>query len=163
MTVYALSFTSTLGPMLLTRNEQGLAGCYFRDQKHFPAAAAQYLAAPDDPLLGKAKMLLENYFRTAQLHCPLPLAPQGSAFQQQVWQALQQIPAGQTRSYAQVAAMLGRPSASRAVAGAIGRNPIGIIIPCHRVIGSNGSLTGYAGGIDRKAALLKLEGVTTGR
>ena len=101
---------------------------------------------------------LDEYFAGRRQRFELPLAPQGTAFQQAVWQALLQIPFGQTRCYSALAAEIERPKAVRAVGAANGANPIAIIIPCHRVIGSDGSLTGYAGGLPRKALLLKLEG-----
>lgn len=159
MTIHYQEFTSPLGTMLITANSQALTGCYFVDQKHFPKSHREWVQVADDPLLTEVQRMLAAYFHSGEFDCHIKLAPQGTDFQRQVWDALLTIPAGQTRSYGQIAAMLGKPTATRAVAGAIGRNPIGIVIPCHRVIGSNGSLTGYAGGIERKQALLKLEGV----
>ena len=102
---------------------------------------------------------LDEYFAGRRRRFELPLAPRGTAFQLAVWQALQQIPFGQTRCYGALAEAIGRPRAVRAVGAANGANPIAIIIPCHRVIGRDGSLTGYAGGLARKALLLQLEGV----
>jgi methylated-DNA-[protein]-cysteine S-methyltransferase len=101
---------------------------------------------------------LDEYFAGRRQRFELPLAPQGTVFQQAVWQALQSIPYGQTSSYSALAAEIARPKAVRAVGAANGANPIAIIIPCHRVIGRDGSLTGYAGGLPRKALLLRLEG-----
>ena len=109
------------------------------------------------PLLERAIQQLEEYFAGSRTRFSLPLAPQGTAFQQQVWQQLQAVGYGRTASYADIARDIGRPKAMRAVGAANGRNPIAIVIPCHRVIGSNGSLTGYAGGLKRKSWLLKLE------
>lgn len=103
---------------------------------------------------------LAAFFNNAPIPSPPPLHPEGTPFQQSVWFLLKQIPKGQTRSYSDIARELGRPDAVRAVAQAIGRNPIHLLIPCHRVIGANGTLTGYAGGIWRKARLLELEGVS---
>jgi len=102
---------------------------------------------------------LDEYFAGRRRHFDLRLAPRGTAFQQAVWQALQGIPYGKTCSYSELAHQLGRPQAMRAVGAANGANPISIVIPCHRVIGRNGSLTGYAGGLPRKQLLLELEGV----
>lgn len=102
---------------------------------------------------------LDEYFAGRRRHFDLRLAPRGTAFQQAVWQALQGIPYGKTCSYGELARQLGRPQAMRAVGAANGANPISIVIPCHRVIGRNGSLTGYAGGLPRKQLLLELEGV----
>lgn len=102
---------------------------------------------------------LQEYFAGARTAFDLPLAPVGTEFQQLAWRALQQIPFGETRSYAEQAAAIGRPSAVRAIGAANGRNPLTIVVPCHRVIGSGGSLTGFAGGLDRKRVLLQHEGV----
>lgn len=109
-------------------------------------------------LLRIAAAQLTEYFAGKRKQFDLPLAPQGTQYQIRVWQALQTIPYGQTRSYGQIAAQTGNAKAARAVGLANNRNPISIIIPCHRVIGANGSLTGYAGGLAAKAALLRLEG-----
>lgn len=109
------------------------------------------------PLLEAAKQQLAEYFAGEREAFQLPLAPSGTPFQQRVWQELCGIPLGETRSYGQIAAAIGRPSASRAVGAANGANPIGIIVPCHRVVGADGTLTGYAGGLDRKRWLLARE------
>lgn len=108
-------------------------------------------------LLKEALKQITKYFSGARREFSLPLAPQGTAFQMKVWSILKTIPYGQTRSYRDIALQAGSPSATRAVGGANHRNPISIIIPCHRVIGANGSLTGYGGGLDKKEALLALE------
>jgi methylated-DNA-[protein]-cysteine S-methyltransferase len=118
--------------------------------------------APDevhrDPVAGaEAARQLREYFAGDRTTFDLPLAPVGTPFQAQVWMALRDIPAGETRSYGQIAARLGKPSASRAVGAANGQNPLAVVVPCHRVVGANGTLTGYAGGLDRKAWLLKHE------
>lgn len=149
-----------LGPLCAARTERGLAGLWFDAQAHHPGP----LDAPwvdDDPLLLQVAALLTEYFECrlqAQALAKLPLAPRGSTFQQEVWRALLRIPSGHSRSYGELAASLGRPQAARAVGAAIGRNPISILIPCHRVLGTGGRLTGYAGGLARKQALLRLEG-----
>ena len=109
------------------------------------------------PLLGQAKQQLAEYFAGQRQAFDLPLRMQGTPFQQKVWAALREIPYGETRSYGQIAAQVGNPKASRAVGMANNRNPIAIIVPCHRVIGANGSLTGYAGGLSVKEELLALE------
>lgn len=113
----------------------------------------------DTDLLLEARRQLEEYFAGIRAGFSLPLAPQGTDFQKAVWRQLEAIPYGETRTYGQIAAALGKPKASRAVGGANHNNPIAIVIPCHRVIGADGSLTGYAGGIDLKEKLLHLEGV----
>lgn len=111
----------------------------------------------ETPLLAFAARQLDEYFCGKRRTFSLPIAPKGTAFQQQVWEALQQIPYGQTRTYQQIAEVIGAPAACRAVGNANNKNPISIVIPCHRVIGANGKLTGYAGGLDAKARLLELE------
>ena len=148
---------SPLGPLTAAASERGLAGLWFDAQAHHPGA----LDAPVQPAqahLAQARRELDLYWRRA-----LPggfgvaLDPDGTEFQQAVWRALRGIAAGRTLQYAQVAAQLGRPSATRAVGAAIGRNPLSIIVPCHRVLGRGGALTGYAGGLARKRSLLELE------
>ena len=147
-----------LGPVLLARTATGLAGAWFEGQKAHPGA----LAAPradGDPLLREASRQLTDYLAGRRDGFELPLDLQGTDFQRQVWRALQRIVRGRTASYADIARRVGRPSAVRAVGAAVGRNPVSVIVPCHRVVGSDGSLTGYAGGLPRKTALLQLEGV----
>ncbi|WP_309678317.1 methylated-DNA--[protein]-cysteine S-methyltransferase [Polaromonas sp.] len=120
---------------------------------------ATWPSDPEHPILKLAMQQLDDYFagRRARFEVPLDLS-HGTAFQQSVWQALLTIAQGDTASYGEVSARIGKPSAVRAVGAAVGRNPVSIIVPCHRVMGAGGALTGYAGGLDRKAALLKLEG-----
>ncbi|MDQ6640158.1 MAG: methylated-DNA--[protein]-cysteine S-methyltransferase, partial [Pseudomonadota bacterium] len=140
---------SPLGSLLLARTEAGLAGAWFEKQKHHPDA----IDAPeraDDPLLQATARQLRAYFAGETDVFDLPLDLQGTAFQRDVWQVLLHIETGTTRSYGDIARELGLPTASRAVGSAVGRNPVSIIVPCHRVVGSSGALTGYAGGIDRK-------------
>ena len=116
------------------------------------------LKAPDTPLLQECVRQLRAYFDGSLTGFDLPLNPQGTPFRKKVWAALQEIPYGETRSYGQLAEMVGQPRAVRAVGGANHHNPIAILIPCHRVIGADGSLTGYGGGMDKKEFLLRLEG-----
>lgn len=155
---YYTKTDSPLGTIILTATEQGLSGLYFENQRHFPAPAITNTWQQQDALFKEALTWLQAYFKGEQPRYSGPLAPQGTAFAQQVWQQLQGIAPGDTRSYQQIAESIGNPKAVRAVGAAIGRNPISLIIPCHRVIGANGSLTGYAGGVDRKRQLLLLEG-----
>lgn len=146
-----------LGPVTLAATDRGLAGLWFDGQKHHPGP----LAAPVDAgqrWLAQTLDELAGYWRDGRKPWRVPLDPQGTAFQQAVWQALREIPAGANESYGALAERLGRASAVRAVAAAVGRNPLSIVVPCHRVLGANGALTGYAGGLERKAALLRLEG-----
>ena len=117
------------------------------------------LRPPETPLLIQAERELGEYFSGTRRDFDLPLAPQGTDFQRRVWRALRDIPYGQTRSYAQLAAAAGAPRACRAVGGANGRNPLPILIPCHRVIAADGRLAGFSAGLERKEALLELEGI----
>jgi methylated-DNA-[protein]-cysteine S-methyltransferase len=147
---------SPLGTLLLARSSDGLAGAWFEQQKHHPAA----IAAPerdDDPLLVDAARQLNAYFAGESDVFDVALDLRGTAFQLAVWAELLRIAPGATCSYGAIAQRLGAPSASRAVGAAIGRNPVSVIVPCHRVVGSTGSLTGYAGGLDRKTTLLRIE------
>ena len=147
---------SPLGPLLLARTRDGLAGAWFDAQKHHPAA----IDAPmrdDDPLLAATARQLQAYFAGHEAAFDIALDLQGTDFQRAVWAELLRIASGTTCSYGDIARRLGAPSASRAVGAAVGRNPVSIIVPCHRVVGSSGGLTGYAGGLDRKTALLRME------
>ena len=147
---------SPLGTMLLARTKHGLAGAWFELQKHHPDA----IDAPergDDPLLAETARQLREYFAGARSAFDVALDLQGTDFQRAVWSALLDIPPGRTTTYGEIARELGVPAASRAVGAAVGRNPVSIIVPCHRVVGSSGALTGYAGGLDRKRSLLRIE------
>lgn len=146
-----------LGPLTLAATVRGLALAWFDQQAHRTAEVAAP-ALPQHPLLLQAAAQFDQYFAGQRREFALPLDPLGTSFQQRVWQALLRIPLGRLSTYGQIARELGLPDAARAVGAAVGRNPIGIIVPCHRVIGSNGSLTGYAAGLPRKESLLRLEG-----
>ena len=151
-----MRYASPLGSLLLARTASGLAGAWFEAQKHHPAT----LDAPereDDTLLQQAAHELAAYFAGSDAGFEIPLDLLGTPFQRAVWGELLRIERGTTCSYAEIARRLGAPSASRAVGAAVGRNPVSIVVPCHRVLGSGGALTGYAGGLDRKTALLRLE------
>lgn len=155
-----LHHTSPLGPVWLSATDRGLAGLWFLDQRHAPAWLGSDLAqSPAHPVLMRTAAQLDAYFAGQRrgFELPLDLEAMGTPFQQAVWHALCAIPSGETISYGELGRRIGRASAVRAVGAAVGRNPVGIIVPCHRVVGANGSLTGYAGGLHRKAALLKLE------
>lgn len=147
---------SPLGPILLAATGQGLAGFWFEGQAHHPGTLA-VPEVPDHPHIAQALRELKEYWAGRRNGFDVPLDPRGTPFQRDVWQALRRIPAGGTVSYAALANGIGRPAAVRAVGAAVGRNPISVIVPCHRVIGSSGHLTGYAGGLPRKTALLRLE------
>jgi methylated-DNA-[protein]-cysteine S-methyltransferase len=156
----ALRHPSPLGPILLAATARGLAGLWFEGQRHWPQAAAAWPEGAVAPLLSEACAQLDAYFdgRLDRFTLPLEL-PGATPFQERVWAALQDIPHGQTISYGGLSERLGTPAAVRAVGAAIGRNPVSIVVPCHRVLGKGGALTGYAGGLERKTALLRLEGV----
>jgi methylated-DNA-[protein]-cysteine S-methyltransferase len=147
---------SPIGRLLLAADEPGLQQLLM-DIEGKPWRIGEHWRSATDEL-DKVCRQLDEYFAGRRQRFELPLAPQGTAFQQAVWQALQAIPFGRTSCYSDLAAEIARPKAVRAVGAANGANPIAIIIPCHRVIGRDGSLTGYAGGLPRKALLLKLEG-----
>ncbi|MEY4098955.1 MAG: hypothetical protein RL300_126 [Pseudomonadota bacterium] len=151
------TFDSPLGRMRLAASPQGLCGVWFEGQRHQPDPSA-WQTAPEHPLLQQVMLQLTQYFKgqRRQFEIKLDLSA-GTPFQRSVWQALLGLDFGQTCSYGALSGQIGRPTAVRAVSGAVARNPLSIIVPCHRVLGANGALTGYAGGLERKAALLKLE------
>jgi methylated-DNA-[protein]-cysteine S-methyltransferase len=154
-------FESPLGPMLAAAGETGLAGVWFTGQKYPPALASDWEEAPRDPLLHRVQVQLDEYFRGARTRFGLPLAPHGTSFQRRVWAAIAEVPYGRTVTYAALARAAASPRGVRATGAATGRNPLSIVVPCHRIVGAHGALTGYAGGIERKRALLELEARTT--
>jgi methylated-DNA-[protein]-cysteine S-methyltransferase len=149
---------SPVGELLLAGDAERLRGLHMQGGRRPAAVAADWKRA-DEPFAAVREQLGE-YFAGERTEFDLPLAPLGTPFQERVWDALSRIPYGRTASYGEIARGLGDPGASRAVGLANGRNPISIIVPCHRVIGTDGKLTGYAGGVERKRFLLELEGVT---
>ena len=150
---------SPLGPIALAFDAGALTGLYFDGQKHQPPITTFGSRRDDDPLARRMANLLERYFKGETVEFDVPLAMHGTSFQQKVWVALQTIGRGRTSTYGDLARQIGSPAAVRAVGAAVGRNPVSIFVPCHRVIGRDGSLTGYAGGLERKQHLLALEGV----
>lgn len=165
LTAY-LCTPSLQGPVWLAATPQGLSGLWFDGQKHFPPALAGtpiWRHTPNHPVLQQAAQQLQQYLQGQRTVFELPLdLSAGTAFQQAVWRALLGLRWGHTTSYGALSQTLGRASAVRAVAAAVGRNPLSVVVPCHRVLGANGSLTGYAGGLPRKAALLALEAAPVG-
>jgi methylated-DNA-[protein]-cysteine S-methyltransferase len=157
---YFTIVSSPVGRLTLVGVDDSLVGLYFDDDPH--AAPARAAARRDDRRLRAVTTALEEYFAGTRTTFDLPLAPVGSPFQRQVWEALRRIPFGETATYGQIARALGKPAASRAIGGANHRNPIAIIVPCHRVIGAAGSMTGYGGGLRRKRLLLELEARVAG-
>ena len=150
---------SPLGAILLVANAPGdaLCGLYLEGQKYFPADAGACRESPRLPVFRSAVKQLSEYFAGARTTFDLALAPGGTPFQRDVWRAIAAVPFGETITYAELARRCGRPAAVRAAGAATGRNPLTIVVPCHRIVGSGGTLTGYAGGLDRKRALLALE------
>lgn len=162
MAGYIQQWQSPLGGILLAADEEGLTGLWFEGAKYFGAGLPAKRVERETDALKEAKRWLEVYFAGRRPDFTPPLHPAGSGFRQEVWRLLLEIPYGETVSYGDISRRIakesGRPAAAQAVGGAVGHNPISLIIPCHRVVGADGSLTGYAGGIDRKLRLLQLEG-----
>lgn len=148
---------SPFGGITLAATDRGLAGLWFDGQKYHPGALDGVAIDPRQRFVAQAAEQLDAYWRDGTLCFAVPLDLAGTEFQRNVWRALTGIAPGTLRSYSEVAVGLGVPSAVRAVGAAIGRNPVSVIVPCHRVLGSDGTLTGYAGGLERKRALLALE------
>ena len=156
--IYSTRIPSPLGQLLLTATPRGLSGLWLLGEKHCPGPAPEWQENP--AVFATAITQLQEYFRGTRQTFDLPLDASGTAFQQQAWAALQQIPYGATLTYQQQATAMGKPAAVRAVGTANGRNPLSIVVPCHRVIGANGSLTGYGGGLPAKQWLLSHEATT---
>jgi methylated-DNA-[protein]-cysteine S-methyltransferase len=148
---------SSLGNVLLVANGDALCGVYFDDQKYLPPIDPAWEEDDRSEVLRAARRELDQYFAGSRKVFDLPLAPNGTSFQRAVWNAIAQVPWGKTLTYAELASRAGHPGSARAAGAATGRNPLSIIVPCHRIVGSDGSLTGYAGGLDRKQKLLALE------
>lgn len=151
------NYESPLGRVLLVSDGSFLTGAYFAGQKYEVVPGADWRPEPTLNILRETSRQLQEYFAGRLRDFDIPLQLQGTAFQQMIWDALLKIPFGMTVSYGELAAEVERRDAVRAVGAAVGRNPVSVIVPCHRVIGGNGSLTGYAGGLHRKRALLDLE------
>jgi methylated-DNA-[protein]-cysteine S-methyltransferase len=149
---------SPLGRLVLAATERGLRGVYFDEHKYF-AGVGDWHRDPGHQWLGRAAAQLDEYFSGDRMDfdIPLDLSVSGTGFQRSVWDALRALPFGSTASYGEIAARVARPSAIRAAGTAMGRNPVSIIVPCHRVVGVSGALSGYAGGLERKRFLLALE------
>ena len=160
---YIESYHSPLGDITLASDGEALTGLWFDGQKYFDSTLPAETKQGDLSAFAQAKRWLDSYFAGEQPDFTPPLRWAATPFRRAVWEILLTIPYGQTMTYGQIAAQLadrmGRPQSAQAVGGAVGHNPISLIVPCHRVVGADGSLTGYAGGIDRKVRLLELEGV----
>ncbi len=157
MTFHYLIHESPLGKIMLVSNKTAITGIHIVHGKYVPAVQSDWVHARNHSVLKQAQQELDAYFAGKLQTFAVPLAPHGTVFQKSVWTALTTIPYGETRTYGQQALAIGQPAAARAVGAANGRNPIGIIVPCHRVIGASGAMTGYAGGLDAKKFLLDLE------
>lgn len=160
--IYTSKYNSPLGDILLAADEIGMRGLWFDGQKYFAQGLSDERTECETAIIAEAKRWLDVYFAGKQPSFTPPLHPVGSPFRQAVWQILLQIPYGQTITYGDIAKQLEKKlgvakMSAQAVGGAVGHNEISVIIPCHRVVGTNGSLTGYAGGIDKKISLLQLE------
>ncbi len=147
-----------LGTLLATAAGEALTGLYFEGQRHAPPVRKDWKEDPHGAPFAECARQLAGYLAGERQGFDLPIAPEGTAFQQRVWREIARIPYGETIAYGELARRAGAPGSARAAGAATGRNPLSIVVPCHRVVGSAGSLTGYAGGIERKARLLALEG-----
>jgi methylated-DNA-[protein]-cysteine S-methyltransferase len=150
-------YESPMGKMLIVATDDGLNGLYFIDQKYYRAVEAGWTRDGKHPVVRQTAREMQEYFAGKRKEFDIPLAPAGTPFQAQVWKAISSVPYGTNITYSELARRAGHPDAIRAAGTATGRNPITIIVPCHRIVGSDGSLTGYAGGLDRKRALQELE------
>ncbi|HTQ77465.1 MAG TPA: methylated-DNA--[protein]-cysteine S-methyltransferase [Burkholderiales bacterium] len=159
---YYDTYESPIGGMLLAASENGLSGVYFDRQKYLPRKGAGWKHDPANAHLKRAKRQLAEYFAGKRKAFDLALDPAGTGFQKAVWKAIAGVKFGETISYGELARRAGVPGSARAAGAATGRNPIGIVVPCHRIMGADGALTGYAGGLSKKRALLALEGVLSG-
>ena len=157
MTTYFSTVASPLGAIILTSDGAALTGLYFDGQRYAPQLKHRSVRRDDLTLFAQARSWLDTYFAGRPVAVDFLLAPQGTNFQRAVWQQIACIPFGETITYAELARRSGNATAVRAAGAATGRNPVSLMIPCHRVVGSDGSLTGYAGGLERKRWLLAME------
>jgi len=151
-------FESPLGPVLAIADTDGITHIDFVGAKYERRVEPDWIEDPRASALAACGRQLAEYFSGARTAFDLPLAPRGSDFQQRVWREIARVPYGETISYGELAKRAGAPGQARAAGAATGRNPVGVVIPCHRIVGADGSLTGYAGGLERKRGLLELEG-----
>jgi methylated-DNA-[protein]-cysteine S-methyltransferase len=152
---------SEIGDLMLTTDGSALAGLYFANCEHIPAASKHWERNDRHPVLEMAADQLEEYFAGKRTKFSVPLRPTGTEFQEKVWREIARIPYGQTITYSELAERVGASQAIRTAGTATGRNPISIVVPCHRVVGKNGTMCGFAGGLERKRFLLALEGADT--
>ncbi|WP_407423889.1 methylated-DNA--[protein]-cysteine S-methyltransferase [Methanobrevibacter sp.] len=153
---FSTDYISPIGKILMVSDGEAICGVWFYGQKHFPSV--DNLVNDDDlAIFKKVKIWFDDYFDGLNPEIDFKLRPEGSEFRLKVWKILSEIPYGETLTYGEIASRLSKTMSAQAVGGAVAHNPISILIPCHRVLGSDGKLTGYAGGIDRKIELLKIE------
>jgi len=157
MKSYTYLKTETMGELLLVAMPSHLVGVYFANQHNGPKPSADWKKNPAHPILKQAGKELNEYLAGKRAGFSVPVAFDGTEFQREIWKQIARIPFGKTISYTELAQSVGAPKATRAAGTATGRNPLGIIIPCHRVVGKDGGMGGYAGGLDRKKSLLKIE------
>jgi methylated-DNA-[protein]-cysteine S-methyltransferase len=148
---------SPVGGLMLVADASALTGVYFADRDHIPAERKHWILDPQHPVLRRAEQELNEYFAGKRKTFSVPLRPKGTEFQQKVWREIARVPHGETATYSDLAKGAGSPAAVRAAGTSTGRNPIAIIVPCHRIIGKDGTLCGFAGGLDKKRFLLALE------
>lgn len=154
--IYSTDYSSPLGKMMIASDGEAVCGVWFYGQKHFPSLENS-IENDNLAIFREVKDWLDDYFKGLNPKIDFKLKPEGSEFRQKVWKILSQIPYGETLTYGEIASKISPTMSAQAVGGAVGHNPISILIPCHRVIGADGKLTGYAGGLDKKIGLLKLE------
>ena len=157
MTLHYAYYESRLGQILLTASASALTGLHFVGEKYYPGISSTWQRNANFTVIKSTLAQLDEYFAGNRKSFDIALAPEGTEFQHQVWKTLTALRYGETATYGQLAQRVGNPHAVRAVGAANGRNPISIVLPCHRVVGSDGSLTGFAGGLEAKAALLDFE------
>ncbi|MBR6992936.1 MAG: methylated-DNA--[Methanobrevibacter sp.] len=155
---YSTDYLSPLGEMIISSDGEAICGVWFYGQKHFPSLD-DFTQNDDLPVFSDVKKWLDDYFNGLNPKINFKLKPEGTQFRLNVWKILSEIPYGETLTYGEIAQKISPTMSAQAVGGAVGHNPISILIPCHRVLGANGKLTGYAGGIDKKIELLKIENI----
>jgi methylated-DNA-[protein]-cysteine S-methyltransferase len=157
MKSYTYLKTKLLGELLLVATSTHLVGIYFPNHKHGPKLPGDWELDPRHPILRRAGEEIQEYLDGKRTSFSVPISFEGTGFQQEIWRQIAMIPFGQTVTYSELARRANAPMAVRAAGAATGRNPLSIIVPCHRVIGKNGSMTGFAGGLERKKSLLEIE------
>ena len=156
---YSTDYSSPIGEMIIASDGEAVCGAWFYGQKHFKSTVDDCIVNDDLAIFKKVIRWFDEYFSGKNPEINFEVKPEGSEFRREVWKILSEIPYGETLTYGEIASRISPKMSAQAVGGAVGHNPISIIIPCHRVLGAKGKLTGYAGGIDRKVELLKLEGI----